>query len=263
VPFKRQLNGDARTTRQPDRFWPARLCEDVPGVGIIRAAGIPVAEARGFAPVFGKVKGEDGRRRMKRFYTFEGELLGFVAGRRGQLNRCRLQTADGELLVKFPREWSERLQRSLAVGDRVQVRGKARCDEDTGEQYLKAEVFLHLASAIPRAALLEDRAGGEVHPFAPAQTRPRAEAPPGLTRVLVCKSSDCCRRGARQVIARLEDAVERYGLQERVRIETTGCMKRCKQGPALVVLPQKARHCRVAPDEAPELLLREVLPKLE
>ncbi len=189
---------------------------------------------------------------MGEFQTIEGEVIAFVAGRRGQFNRCQIATAQGTVLIKFPKEWAMRLCTTIQPGERVQVRGKHKFDDD-GTEYIKATVFLHLKESVT--------AGGS--PLPQLQPEPVQPAEPALTRVLVCKSSDCCKRGARQLVQNLEKAVERYGLEERVQIETTGCMKRCKQGPNLVMMPQKVRHTRVNPEQAPELLLRELLPKLE
>lgn len=200
---------------------------------------------------------------MGHLHTVEGEVLGFVAGRHGQTNRCRLHTPAGDLLVKFPREWAARLSSTVQIGDRVQVRGKLKFEQETGDSYLKADVFLHLKKepVASSVATVEGIPTEAVLPAARGMEPAALLAPP--TRVLVCKSSDCCKRGARQLIGHLEEAVERYGLADQVRIETTGCMKRCKQGPNMVILPQKTRHTRVKPQEAPELLLRELLPKLE
>ncbi|AGY58688.1 (2Fe-2S) ferredoxin domain-containing protein [Gloeobacter kilaueensis] len=189
--------------------------------------------------------------------TLEGEVLAFVAGKHGLINRCRLATPEGALTVKFPKEWSYRLTRTIAPGDRVQVRGKLKIDDD-GDYYLKATVILHLKAAALAGAQSLPPTLPELEPVQP-QSGPASPT----TRVLVCKSSDCCKRGARQLIAQLKETVERYELQDKVTVETTGCMKRCKQGPNLVIMPSKARHTCVDPAEASEILLRELLPKLE
>lgn len=192
---------------------------------------------------------------MGELQTLEGEVLAFVPGKKGRLDRFKLSVADGECLVKFPKEWASTLNASLHPGERVQVRGKLKFDEDSGEYYLKAITVLHLKQPVVATYQL-------VPPAEPARSEP-ATLPPLSTRVLVCTSSDCCKRGAKTLCRTLTETVKQYGLQDRVRIEKTGCMKRCKQGPNLVIMPQKARFTRVGPEQATELLLRQLLPKLE
>ncbi|MBC7881707.1 MAG: NAD(P)H-dependent oxidoreductase subunit E [Anaerolineae bacterium] len=188
---------------------------------------------------------------MSKFLTVEGEVLGYLPNRYGIHNRVQISTDQGELMVKFPKEWSHRIYSSIAVGEKVQVRGKLK-EDDEGTLYLKAEVVLHLKDAV-RVSV------------GPSQLPTEEVIPPTLptARVLVCTKSDCCKRGAKQLVKSLEESVERYGLQDQVTIQTTGCMKRCKEGPNLVIMPQKSRYSNVRPAQAPELLLREILPKVE
>ncbi|MGA7936768.1 MAG: (2Fe-2S) ferredoxin domain-containing protein, partial [Kovacikia sp.] len=47
---------------------------------------------------------------------------------------------------------------------------------------------------------------------------------------------------------------------EQVTIRGTGCMKDCKAGPNLVVMPGKCRYSRVTPQEIPELLAKHFSP---
>jgi len=205
---------------------------------------------------------------MGRLCTVEGEMIGFLAGRHGLINRCRLRTATGEIVLKFPKEWAPRLQSTIVPGDRVQARGKLKLDDDSGTEVLKAEVLLHLRPT-------QDAASQDAASLAEVPAAVASEACPGVaveepatavavkSRVLVCRGSDCRKRGACALVRALEEAVDRYGLGEQVEIETTGCLKRCKQAPNMVILPQKARLSRVSPAEAGEALLTHLLPKLE
>ncbi|BAC90506.1 (2Fe-2S) ferredoxin domain-containing protein [Gloeobacter violaceus] len=199
---------------------------------------------------------------MGELRTLEGEVTAYLPGKRGLVNRCTLATPEGEIVVKFPKEWAYRVTQTIVVGERVQVRGKLKFDDD-GETYLKATVLLHLKATVNAAQPLTVPL--PVPPNLPEPANSPEAASPTLpkTRVLVCESSDCCKRGARKLIRNLEEAVERYGLADRVQIRTTGCMKHCKQGPNLMITPAKTRHTYVDPAQAQELLLRELLPKLE
>ncbi|MBW4700106.1 MAG: NAD(P)H-dependent oxidoreductase subunit E [Aphanocapsa lilacina HA4352-LM1] len=198
---------------------------------------------------------------MGELRTLEGEVKAYLPGKRGLVNRCTLATSEGEVVVKFPKEWAYRVTETIAVGERVQVRGKLKFDDD-GETYLKATVLLHLKATVNAAQPMASPPSAP--PSLPEPAYPPEVSPTlSKTRVLVCESADCCKRGARKLVRNLKEAVERYGLEERVEIRATGCMKRCKQGPNLMITPSKTRHTDVDPAQAPELLLRELLPKLE
>lgn len=72
--------------------------------------------------------------------------------------------------------------------------------------------------------------------------------------ILMCQKSDCWKRGGKQVYQTLEANLAEQGLREQVKIKKTGCLKQCKKGPNLVILPDKARYSRVKPQDVPELI---------
>jgi (2Fe-2S) ferredoxin len=52
----------------------------------------------------------------------------------------------------------------------------------------------------------------------------------------------------------LQAALGDRGLENEVEIKATGCLKQCKAGPNLVVMPDKTRYSRVQAEEIPELI---------
>ncbi len=74
--------------------------------------------------------------------------------------------------------------------------------------------------------------------------------------ILVCGKSSCQKRGAGAVIASLEEAVVDRDLASQVKIKTTGCLKKCKQGANVVFLPDKASYTSVRPIQVSSLLAK-------
>ncbi|MFM6058529.1 MAG: (2Fe-2S) ferredoxin domain-containing protein, partial [Microcystis aeruginosa] len=74
--------------------------------------------------------------------------------------------------------------------------------------------------------------------------------------VLICQKSDCWKNGGARVCQRLESGLEEKGLGEAVNIKLTGCLKQCKKGPNLVVMPDKKHYNQVAPQDVPSLIER-------
>ena len=59
---------------------------------------------------------------------------------------------------------------------------------------------------------------------------PAVSSPAEQIRIRVCDRGTCRKRGAQQVYAALAQEIDDRGLRDRVKIETTGCLKACKAG---------------------------------
>ncbi|WP_240038741.1 MULTISPECIES: (2Fe-2S) ferredoxin domain-containing protein [Okeania] len=73
-------------------------------------------------------------------------------------------------------------------------------------------------------------------------------------QILVCQKSDCQKRGAGKVCKALSEVLSDRGLQDHVTIKKTGCLKKCKAGPNLVIMPNKARYSRISSSEIPDVI---------
>ena len=51
-----------------------------------------------------------------------------------------------------------------------------------------------------------------------------------MVTVTVCVGSSCHIKGAREVIVRFSDLVQRHGLEEQVELKGSFCMERCGEG---------------------------------
>ncbi|NJL88855.1 MAG: (2Fe-2S) ferredoxin domain-containing protein [Coleofasciculaceae cyanobacterium SM2_1_6] len=88
---------------------------------------------------------------------------------------------------------------------------------------------------------------------------PLGSKPPAC--ILVCGKSSCQKRGVGAVIASLEEAVIDRGLASQVKIKTTGCLKKCKQGVNLLFLPDKTSYANVKPIQVSALLNKHFPPE--
>ena len=60
-------------------------------------------------------------------------------------------------------------------------------------------------------------------------------------------------RGGKAVCRALEAALSHRGLQDQVMIKGTGCMKKCKAGPN-IVMPDKTRYSRIPSTQVPAIM---------
>jgi (2Fe-2S) ferredoxin len=192
-------------------------------------------------------------------FSLEGRFLGFAA-EGYQLKLIRLATATGDYTIKLPKELRSLLYRTLTPGEWVQVTGFRKLD--AGRVKLKAEQVLPLLqSNRPALSLLQPLSqatspqlsmggAGQQHsepPASPSFAATKAQA------ILVCQKSDCCKRGGNALVQTLRTELAERGLTEQVKICGTGCMKRCKAGPNLV-MPDKTRYTRIQAHEVATLL---------
>ncbi|MGK7900103.1 MAG: (2Fe-2S) ferredoxin domain-containing protein [Hormoscilla sp.] len=173
-------------------------------------------------------------------FLLEGQFLGFGLEDGYKIKYLRLATATGEDWIKMDKRLRAGLYgHSFTPGDWIQVSGKQKYQPKTGQFKLKADEVVAIAA-----------------PQGPRTAAPPATAKPGKARVLVCQKSDCGKRGSLKVCQALESALCASGLADRVEIKKTGCLKNCKAGPNLVVMPDKTRYSRIGPREIPALIER-------
>ncbi|MGO9596764.1 MAG: NuoF family protein [Isosphaeraceae bacterium] len=73
-------------------------------------------------------------------------------------------------------------------------------------------------------------------------------------RLRVCTAAGCLSSGASEVQKRLEEAVERGSLGEKVQVCAVGCMRLCCEGPLVQVDPEAALYERVTPEQAASIV---------
>lgn len=194
-----------------------------------------------------------------------------------------LSTALGEYLITLPKKLRSSVDVLALAGQPVRVRGKKTLHLKKGWMTLKANAIAPLSSAptppepelgtqTPERERSEDdtpkkkksRKGKDtafVVGDRPSSPQPAAKsASPSKksqAQILVCKKSDCCKKGGIDVIKALRTELNDRQLGHQVNVKPTGCMKRCKAGPNLV-MPDKTRHTRVKAKDVPLLVEQHV-----
>lgn len=200
-------------------------------------------------------------------FNLEGEILSLVIEDGCQLKYLRISTARKvEYLVKLRKELRSFLGPVLTPGLRVKVAGERELNLKNGKIKLKAR-SLTLAggnndrlpeqqdfTSVPGEIVISDSAIGKTEFSPPEADRTVKARAKTQTKILVCQKSDCQKRGAATVCKALENALNARGLEEEVTVQGTGCLKQCKAGPNIVVMPDKTRYSRIAPAEVPAII---------
>ncbi len=161
-----------------------------------------------------------------------------------------LVSAQGETYrVKLTKLARKSLPSPPGLGDQVQILGERDFWSETQEFRYKADLLTILQ---PAQAPIDAVAALTAAFNAP---QPSPSPSPGQPKtILICQKSSCCRRGGQAVWDAFSQAIHEQGLETQITLKATGCLKECKRGPAVVLMPQKTRHTRVTPGQVSELL---------
>ncbi len=172
-------------------------------------------------------------------FSIEGKFIGFEFEDGYKRKYLRLENSEGEHYIKLAKYLRSSFVLDLIPGTHVQIFGERKLNPKKDTLKLKAE----------RVIITEGKP-------AQAPVKPTVKPPTAKDKatILVCQKSDCMKRGGKEVCQALQAALCDRGLEGEVTIKGTGCLKQCKAGPNLVVMPDKSRYSRVSAEEIPELI---------
>jgi (2Fe-2S) ferredoxin len=190
-------------------------------------------------------------------FSLEGEILNLIIEDGYKLKYLRISSDRGiEYLVKLCKELRASLSSVLTPGLRVEVAGEKQHNLKNGKIKLKA-YSLKLSGSDDRTQQPLDLTNAPVALVtSPPTTAPQTAVTSTKTKakILVCQKSDCQKRGGAAVCKALENALNSRGLEGQVTVQGTGCLKQCKAGPNIVLMPDKTRYSRIKPAEIPALI---------
>mgnify|MGYP000043483876 FL=1 len=165
-------------------------------------------------------------------FCLEGRFLDFVIKDGYKLKGLLLATSEGQCYIKLAKHLRVAFDLGLPHGAWLQVVGTKKYDAKKDELTLKAEWVMATSADMG--------------------LKPKPEAAKRQT-ILFCQKSDCMKSGAKAVCQMLEKELSDRGLENKVNIKGTGCMKNCKAGPNLV-MPDKTRYSRIQAGQVPAVI---------
>ncbi len=176
-------------------------------------------------------------------FNLQGQVIQvFFDGSRPKY--LQLMTTSGLHLIKLSKESRSTFERLLIPGQQVQVSGIKKYDPKKGKVKLKADQVMAFSPEEQPSVL----------PCSTTSVVKKSKN--SKAQILICQKSDCRKKGGGQVYSILETTLKEQGLEEKVTIKKTGCLKRCKVGPNVVVMPDKARYSQVHVQEVPEIIAK-------
>lgn len=205
-------------------------------------------------------------------FNLDGTFLGFAGDDPARAKAIYLDVEGEWLTIKLPRPVRDVLKSRLQPGDYLRCIGRTEFDGSTIK--LKAhQVFMLLPprptprsgpsrqppqTTSPAAAPLPSASHASAsHP----SLRPDAHlAPAHAIKIQVCRKSGCQKRGGRQLVEALKQALRDRNLHAQVDIQYTGCQNHCSKAPTFTVMPGGHRYSRVKLSSLPGVLDRHLAP---
>lgn len=172
-------------------------------------------------------------------FTIIGRLEDLVVSAKGKIKYLSLSTLEEDYSIAVAKE-QKALGRYLKPGCHLKVTGMRKYKLHQGVVEYKAysiELLQqdNLHQAMPSARL------------APIANKTKA-------KILVCQGSSCSKSGS-TICRMLQTELVANGIANEVKIQTTGCLKQCKQAPVLI-MPGKERYTHVKPQQVSKLITK-------
>jgi (2Fe-2S) ferredoxin len=183
-------------------------------------------------------------------FSLEGRFLSFLLEDGYKIKYLSIATAEGERSIKLSKEARASVRGVLTPGEWIRVSGEQSVDLET--EVVKYKAFL-INQSIPGQSSTAIAERSTVPMIRESSVeKPKTKRP---VTILMCQKSDCMKRGGKAVCQALQETLSDRGLQHQVIVKGTGCMKKCKAGPNLV-MPDKTRYSRISAKEIPAMVDR-------
>lgn len=186
-------------------------------------------------------------------FCFEGRFLEFIIKDGYKLKGLLLGTSEGDRYIKLAKHLRHSFDLRLPPGTWLQIVGERKYDSKTGEVKLKAERVM--------ACLKEVETREELLPTSAEKPKENKKAKSAKSNtILVCQKSSCMKRGGKKLCQALAASLSERGLEDQVTIKGTGCMKKCKAGPNLI-MPDKTRYTKIQAEQVSTVMDKHFGPK--
>lgn len=160
-------------------------------------------------------------------FSLVGKLENLATKSNGRVKHLLLSDNQQKYWIKVLKNQPANLSQQLQIGSLLQVKGMQT-------QKLERDLVEYTAYEIKVV-------DAEIEIVKPKPT------------VLFCQAG-CWRRGGKTACTLLQKELEQRGIAAKVEIKTVGCMKKCKQAPNVVILPERNNYSLIQPQQISSLV---------
>ena len=183
-------------------------------------------------------------------FNLKGKLVTVVFKKYNQVKYLKVATEQQAYWIKVAKSIREDIASIVSPEAELIVRGTKKLKFKTGTVKYEADYVELVTSSKNDTSQVTISDSANVSSQEKTENKEKAKA-----KVLVCQKSSCWKKGGKEVCQVLENICRDRSIQ----VKTTGCLKQCKKGPNLVMLPDKARYSRVKPQQIPALVEKHLL----
>jgi len=165
-------------------------------------------------------------------FNLKGQLTK-IYRHKNQIKRIKLNTDDGHYWIKISKKLRAKVAH-ISCGLQLELEGKSKQKHKKGKVKYKAQMI----TFIPQDKVNNPDIKKETISLLPIfDNRTKAK--------VICQKSNCWNQGGRKVYETLESVLNDINLSEQISIKKSGCLKKCKRAPNLVMLPDKVHYTKV------------------
>ncbi|WP_036485794.1 ferredoxin [Myxosarcina sp. GI1] len=184
-------------------------------------------------------------------FNLIGELQK-TSKKKGKIKYLKLVSDRGEYWIKVSKTIRKNLDKNISKGCRLKVLGQQKQNFKTGKIKLKANSIDLVACNLKPANVKVKEKKVSLAPIFDRQKKVKA-------KVLICQKNNCWKRGGKIIHDKLTEMFRKSGLENEIEIKKTGCLKKCKQAPNIVMMPDKSRYSKVNPKQVPALVEKHLI----
>ena len=149
--------------------------------------------------------------------------------------------------IKLSSKLRKNLDSNLVKGSLLKITGEQKQNRKTDKIKYKASRVILVTQDAEAAETKIKQKKISLLPVFDNQKKSQA-------KVLICQKSNCWKKGGKKVCEQLEANLRDRNLGGEIPIKKTGCLKKCKQAPNIVMLPDKVRYSKVKAKQIPDLI---------
>lgn len=179
-----------------------------------------------------------------------GRFLKFLPGEKSPYQRLLLETRSSE--GRFDPESDGPVEHQIVLGKNLRRMMYRYLDPQDWVRVVGTQSLNRRSGLMEwKATEISKLSAEQVDQLQRETILPKVSDQPKPIRVLICQQSDCRQRGSSAVSQAMKETIDADCLD--ISIQATGCMKRCKIGPNVVMVPGRA-HSQVTPGEGRSLI---------
>ena len=164
-----------------------------------------------------------------------GQLESFVIKDGVEVKYLRIRVGSRKFLIEISEKLKVYLNTDISPKDWLEIQGTRETKGKMGIFRLKAETIQTLTQhQEPCIMIMPEKASEK--------------------KILICENTRCWEQGGKTLYQQIKTKLVACSLEAQVEIGLTGCLKQCKKGPNIVVLPDKTQYSQVSCGKVENLL---------